>query len=116
MLILKDRRFLVSFACPGPPQNLDVESTARCLAIDAPAAEDKLACLSEIAQEHGVEWDAAGAAADMLPSVRCSPTPRADRLASRAASLCVHASSQLAVQGLLGCQIAQFRRGLDLVQ
>ena len=43
---------------------------ARCLAIDAPAAEDKLACLSEIAQEHGVEWDAAGAAADMLPSVR----------------------------------------------
>jgi hypothetical protein len=42
----------------------------RCLAIDAPAAEDKLACLSEIAQENGVEWDAAGAAAEMLPSVR----------------------------------------------
>ena len=45
-------------------------STCRCLAIDAPAAEDKLACLSEIAQENGVEWDAAGAAAEMLPSVR----------------------------------------------
>ena len=46
------------------------QSSSRCLAIDAPAAEDKLACLSEITQEHGVEWDAAGAAADMLPSVR----------------------------------------------
>ncbi len=41
---------------------------ARCLSIEAPAPEDKLATLSDIAQEYGVEWDAHTAAKDMLPS------------------------------------------------
>jgi len=40
----------------------------RCLSIEAPPPEEKLATLSDIAQEHGVEWDAHGAASDMLPS------------------------------------------------
>ena len=42
----------------------------RCLDIGAPAPEDKLACLSEIAQEHGVEWNVAAAASEMLPARR----------------------------------------------
>ncbi len=36
--------------------------------MEAPPGEDKLAMLSEIAQEHGVEWDAHNAALEMLPS------------------------------------------------
>ena len=39
----------------------------RCLLIEAPSGESKLACLSEIAQDHGVEWDASVAAKDLLP-------------------------------------------------
>lgn len=46
------------------------ENLIRCLDIGAPAPEDKLACLSEIAQEHGVEWDVAAAATEMLPARR----------------------------------------------
>lgn len=41
---------------------------SRCLSIEAPPPEEKLETLSDIAQEHGVEWDAAGAASEMLPS------------------------------------------------
>ncbi|EIE21511.1 DUF292-domain-containing protein [Coccomyxa subellipsoidea C-169] len=44
------------------------ENLIRCLSIEAPAPEDKLATLSDIAQEYGVEWDAHTAAKDMLPS------------------------------------------------
>ena len=43
-------------------------SLSRCLSIEAPPPEEKLATLSDIAQEYGVEWDAHGAASDMLPS------------------------------------------------
>ena len=39
----------------------------RCLSIEAPPPEEKLATLSDIAQEYGVEWDAHGAASEMLP-------------------------------------------------
>jgi hypothetical protein len=46
----------------------------RCLAIEAPPAEDKLAMLSEIAQEHGVEWDISSSAANLLPSGGGAPT------------------------------------------
>lgn len=55
--------------------DLDMELNAifflaitRCLSIEAPPPEDKLATLSDIAQEYGVEWDAHTAARDMLPS------------------------------------------------
>lgn len=41
---------------------------SRCLSIEAPPPEQKLETLSDIAQEHGIEWDAAGAASEMLPS------------------------------------------------
>ncbi|KAK9836864.1 hypothetical protein WJX74_009825 [Apatococcus lobatus] len=44
------------------------ENLIRCLAVEAPPGEDKLAMLSEIAQEHGVEWDAHNAALEMLPA------------------------------------------------
>ncbi|KAK9811537.1 hypothetical protein WJX72_005542 [[Myrmecia] bisecta] len=44
------------------------ENLIRCLSIDAPAPEDKLAQLSEIAQEYNVEWDSHRAALEMLPS------------------------------------------------
>ncbi len=47
----------------------------RCLSIEAPAPEDKLATLSDIAQEYGVEWDAHKAANDMLPSGPPPGTP-----------------------------------------
>ena len=40
----------------------------RCLAVDAPSPEEKLSWLSDIAQEHGVEWDAHAAALEMLPA------------------------------------------------
>lgn len=36
--------------------------------MDAPAPEEKLSWLSDIAQEHGVEWDAHAAALEMLPA------------------------------------------------
>ena len=38
----------------------------RCLAIGAPDAEVKLQLLSEIAQEHGVEWDSHRAHQEMV--------------------------------------------------
>ncbi|CAL5229714.1 g13088 [Coccomyxa viridis] len=44
------------------------ENLIRCLSIEAPPPEQKLETLSDIAQEHGIEWDAAGAASEMLPS------------------------------------------------
>jgi hypothetical protein len=34
----------------------------RWLSIEAPTPEDKIACLTEIAQEHGVDWAPDGAA------------------------------------------------------
>ncbi|KAG2432977.1 hypothetical protein HXX76_008705 [Chlamydomonas incerta] len=37
----------------------------RCLLVEAPQPEEKLAMLSEIAQENGVEWDLAAAAREM---------------------------------------------------
>lgn len=40
----------------------------RCLAVDAPSPEEKLSWLSDIAQEHSVEWDAHAAALEMLPA------------------------------------------------
>ncbi|CAK0784450.1 hypothetical protein CVIRNUC_007654 [Coccomyxa viridis] len=43
------------------------ENLIRCLSIEAPPPEEKLATLSDIAQEYGVEWDAHGAASEMLP-------------------------------------------------
>ena len=46
--------------------SLDV--ACRCLAVDAPSPEEKLTWLSDIAQEHGVEWDAHAAALEMLPA------------------------------------------------
>lgn len=36
--------------------------------MDAPSPEEKLSWLSDIAQEHGVEWDAHAAALEMLPA------------------------------------------------
>ncbi|BDA44735.1 probable IST1 homolog at N-terminal half [Coccomyxa sp. Obi] len=51
------------------------ENLIRCLSIEAPAPEDKLATLSDIAQEYGVEWDAHKAASDMLPSGPPPGTP-----------------------------------------
>uniref|UniRef100_A0A7S0RFP5 IST1 homolog n=1 Tax=Chlamydomonas leiostraca TaxID=1034604 RepID=A0A7S0RFP5_9CHLO len=39
----------------------------RCLLVEPPQPEEKLAMLSEIAQEQGVEWDLATAARDLLP-------------------------------------------------
>ena len=38
--------------------------------MDAPSPEEKLSWLSDIAQEHGVEWDAHAAALEMLPAER----------------------------------------------
>ena len=53
-----------------------------CLLVEAPAPDVKLAALSEIAQEHGVEWDAAKAAREMLPPAQPqampSPPPHGD--------------------------------------
>jgi uncharacterized membrane protein YgcG len=46
------------------------EDLIKCLAVAAPDPEDKLACLSDIAQEHGVDWDANAAAQEMLPGSR----------------------------------------------
>ena len=37
-------------------------SSCRCLDVGAPAPEENLACLTKIAQEHGVKWDVAVAA------------------------------------------------------
>lgn len=55
---------------PGDHYSMHTKACAhRCLSIEAPAPEDKLATLSEIAQEYGVEWDAHRAARDMLPAV-----------------------------------------------
>lgn len=39
----------------------------RCLLIEPPAAEEKLATLSDIAQKYGVEWDISAAARELLP-------------------------------------------------
>ena len=47
----------------------------RCLAVDAPGPEEKLTWLSDIAQEHSVEWDAHAAALEMLPADRQSWPP-----------------------------------------
>lgn len=49
-------------AHPQVNQNL-----IRCLLVEAPQPEEKLATLSEIAQEHGVEWDLSAAARELLP-------------------------------------------------
>lgn len=46
------------------------EDLIRCLAVDAPSPEEKLTWLSDIAQEHSVEWDAHAAALEMLPAER----------------------------------------------
>ncbi|KAL6756823.1 regulator of Vps4 activity in the MVB pathway-domain-containing protein [Haematococcus lacustris] len=43
------------------------EKLVRCLLVEPPQPEDKLATLSDIAQEAGIEWDMAAAANDMLP-------------------------------------------------
>eukprot|EP00884_Botryococcus_braunii_P004931 jgi/Botrbrau1/14439/Bobra.0014s0085.1 len=43
------------------------ENLIKCLAVDPPPPEEKLAMLSEVAQEFGVEWDAKRAADEMLP-------------------------------------------------
>ncbi|MCJ1467065.1 hypothetical protein MMC07_005687 [Pseudocyphellaria aurata] len=43
------------------------ENLRNCLAVEAPSPELKLQTLSDIAQEHNVEWDAHSAAMDMLP-------------------------------------------------
>ena len=40
--------------------------------MDAPSPEDKLSWLSDIAQEHSVEWDAHAAALEMLPAEKQS--------------------------------------------
>lgn len=57
-----------------PSSNLKVnQNLIRCLLIEAPPPEEKLAMLSEIAQEHAVEWDASAAARELLPH----PTPMA---------------------------------------
>ena len=54
---------------PAHPQNVTFASGRhRCLAVDAPAPEEKLSWLSDIAQEHSVEWDAHAAALEMLPA------------------------------------------------
>lgn len=45
----------------------------RCLAIGAPEPDEKLQTLSEIAQEFGVEWNAAAAAQDILPPAALPP-------------------------------------------
>ena len=45
----------------------------RCLAVDAPSPEEKLSWLSDIAQEHTVEWDAHAAALEMLPAEKQGP-------------------------------------------
>ena len=42
----------------------------RCLAIGAPDAEVKLALLSDIAQEHSVEWDSHRAHQEMITGDR----------------------------------------------
>lgn len=39
----------------------------RCLLVEPPQPEEKLQMLSEIAQEHGVEWDLSAAARELLP-------------------------------------------------
>lgn len=52
------------------PQQVN-QNLIRCLLVEAPPPEDKLAMLSDIAQEHSVGpefWDASAAARDMLPS------------------------------------------------
>mmetsp|Transcript_6291 Transcript_6291/g.13847 ORF Transcript_6291/g.13847 Transcript_6291/m.13847 type:complete len:425 (-) Transcript_6291:697-1971(-) len=49
------------------------QNLIRCLLVEPPQPEDKLAALSEIAQEHGVEWDLSAAARDMLPNVGPAP-------------------------------------------
>ena len=46
---------------------LKAKCFCRCLSIEAPPPEEKLATLSDIAQEYSVEWDAHGAASEMLP-------------------------------------------------
>lgn len=66
--ILRYLAILPSLLAYGGMQDTKLVWGFRCLAIDAPAPEDKLATLSDIAQEYGVEWDTHRAAADMLPS------------------------------------------------
>eukprot|EP00798_Chlamydomonas_sp_ICE-L_P030280 gene30280-35268_t len=51
-----------------------------CLLLETPPPEEKLAALSDIAQEHGIEWDMAAAARDlniMTPGASV-PTPPTD--------------------------------------
>ena len=45
----------------------------RCLTVQPPSPEDKLATLSDIAQEYQVEWDAHAAAQEMLPPPGAQP-------------------------------------------
>jgi hypothetical protein len=45
----------------------------RCLTLQPPSPEDKLATLSDIAQEYSVEWDAHAAASEMLPPSGAQP-------------------------------------------
>lgn len=42
------------------------ENLRRCLTVEPPLPEEKLSMLSEIAQQHNVEWDLAAAARDLL--------------------------------------------------
>ncbi|KAK9830637.1 hypothetical protein WJX81_008095 [Elliptochloris bilobata] len=49
------------------------ENMIRCLTVQPPSPEDKLATLSDIAQEYAVEWDAHAAAQEMLPPPSAQP-------------------------------------------
>ncbi|GAB4821969.1 hypothetical protein N2152v2_009015 [Parachlorella kessleri] len=56
------------------------ENLVSCLVIEAPPPQEKIKLLAEIAAEHGVEFDEAAAAADMLtgaapPSTAAAPFP-----------------------------------------
>ena len=50
-----------------------VGGSRRCLTLQPPSPEDKLATLSDIAQEYSVEWDAHAAATEMLPPSGAQP-------------------------------------------
>ena len=60
--------FSIYCKCKPSDNSVLAASASRCLSIEAPPPEEKLATLSDIAQEHSVEWDAAGAASEILPS------------------------------------------------
>lgn len=55
--------------------HLSARRGRRCLTLQPPSPEDKLATLSDIAQEYSVEWDAHAAASEMLPPSGAQPLP-----------------------------------------